>query len=93
MHVTDTDCAVQMYLNNNYACQFPDWANTRPDYTFLVPMLNATTMPDLWSHNVSQPSGPNSYTLSWAFVPFKGAVACLSSAQCPAPEAIELIHF
>ena len=34
-------------------CCYPAWDSSTPDYTFLVPYLNATSMPDLWSYNVS----------------------------------------
>lgn len=45
---------MQMYLNNPNTTQggFPVWANVTPDYTFLVPYLDAVAMPDLWSYNV-----------------------------------------
>ena len=46
-------CYVQMYLNTGPANgTFITWASYTPDYTFLVPILNATDMPDLWSYNV-----------------------------------------
>ena len=45
---------VQMYLTNGNTgqcqCCYPAWASSSPNYTFLVPYLNATAMPDLWSH-------------------------------------------
>ena len=47
---------VQIYLTNGNTgqceCCYPDWASSTPDYTFLVPYLNATSMPDRWSYNV-----------------------------------------
>lgn len=48
------NCGMQMYLNNTNTIQggFPVWATVTPDYTFLVPYLNAVAMPDLWSYNV-----------------------------------------
>lgn len=48
---------VQMYLSNGNTgqcqCCYPAWDSSTPDYTFLVPYLNALSMPDLWSRNVS----------------------------------------
>lgn len=47
---------VQIYLTNGNTgqceCCYPDWANTTPNATFLIPYLNATAMPDRWSNNV-----------------------------------------
>lgn len=44
---------VQMYLLNGNTshceCCYPDWAKLTPNYTFLIPSLEATSMPDLWS--------------------------------------------
>lgn len=41
-----------MYLSTGSATNYPVWASLTPNYTFLVPYLNATAMPDLWSYNV-----------------------------------------
>ncbi|KAL0056133.1 hypothetical protein WJX82_008016 [Trebouxia sp. C0006] len=45
----------QMYLNNGNTgqceCCYPTWASSTPNYTFLIPYLNATSMPNLWSDN------------------------------------------
>ncbi len=48
---------LQMYLNNSNTgeceCCYPTWASSTPNYTFLIPYLNATSMPNWWSDNVS----------------------------------------
>jgi len=48
---------LQMYLNNGNTgqceCCYPTWASSTPNYTFLIPYLNATSMPNWWSDNVS----------------------------------------
>ncbi len=48
---------LQMYLNNGNTgqceCCYRTWASSTPNYTFFIPYLNSTSMPDWWSDNVS----------------------------------------
>ena len=70
---------VQMYLSNGNTgqceCCYPAWDSSTPNYTFLVPYLNALSMPDLWSRNVR-------LFLNRVQQLSKAAVAWLNVMQC-----------
>ena len=89
---------VQMYLSNGNTgqceCCYPDWANTSPDRTILLPFLNASSMPDLWSDNVRLPlyciEQPDSF--SECFLISELTSAYCSCSMTPLPCALVCRH-
>lgn len=52
---SDTHMCLQIYVNYTTVPTptfYPDFPNLTPNYTFLIPYVNSSTLPGLWSMNV-----------------------------------------